>query len=313
MARATADRSEGRWALLGLIAVAFGLLVLGRDAAIERRPGPTLTADIQAPVARWLGTPFRAAETTLATAEDRRRAMEENRALREELSRLRRDNQRLRAMQARLARIEATLDLRVDGEPPVPGVTARVVSDPGSPFVRSLLLSAGAEQGVGTGDAVLSDSGLVGHIVSRGKRSARVLRLDDLNSRVAVMNPDTQARAILVGANDAPPALRFVADPEGWPDGAPVVTSGDDGLLPQGLPIGTASRVGETDVRVRLHTTGQPLDWVLVFPVRAIADASDVELTDEALEDAEDATGSAPQAGSAPASVQPLQSRTEAG
>ena len=273
MARTRADRSQGRVGLILAVVVAMGTLVVGSRSAVERRSAPLLTADIQAPVADFVGTPFRALETSLATAEDRRRALEENKALRRELTSLRRENDRLQAMRARLARLEGTLELRVNGDIPSERITARVVSDPGSPFVRSLLLAVGSRDGVAEGHAVLSDAGLVGHVVSAGQRSARVLRLDDLNSRVAVMSERSGARAILVGANNEAPSLRFASDATQWEAGDRVLTSGDDGRLPQGLPVGTLREGG----RVALDFTTAPTDWVVVIPYIAPAKADDVE------------------------------------
>ena len=273
MAQGKSDRADGRVGLLLLTLAALILLVVSRSDARERRAAPLLAADIQAPVAAYLSRPFRAVETSLADAEDRAQALEENRALRAELARLRRESQRLAAMRSRLARLEATLGITVNGDIPAERVTARVVSDPGSPFVRSYLLAAGAEHGVYPGYAVLNEAGLVGHVVSAGRRSARVLRLDDLNSRVAVMSERSGARAILAGANDGPPALRFVADPLGWETGDVLLTSGDDGRLPQGLPVGTL----EADGRIALDFATVPTDWVVVIPAVPVGDPDDVE------------------------------------
>ena len=273
MARAKSDRSEGRLGLGFLIVLAIIMLFVGRDAAKERRVTPTLTADIQAPIASFLGRPFRAIEASLNTREDRRRALEENRALRRELVATRRKIDRLAAMQTRLARLESTLNIRVNGNIPQDKIIARVVSDPGSPFVRSFLLSAGAEDGIRQGWAVVSDAGLVGHVLSVGKRSARVLRLDDLNSRIAVMSERTGARAILSGSNEGTPTLKFIADAEGWEMGDQVVTSGDGGQLPQGLLIGEVIEPG----KVALAYQAEPVDWVAVLPFEQMVDDQDVE------------------------------------
>ncbi len=273
MARAKSDRSEGRLGLVFLIVLAIILLFVGRDAAKERRATPTLTADIQAPIASFLGRPFRAIEMSLNIREDRRRALEENRVLRRELIATRREIDRLAAMQTRLARLESTLNIRVNGDIPQDKIIARVVSDPGSPFVRSFLLSAGAEDGIRQGWAVVSDAGLVGHILSVGKRSARILRLDDLNSRIAVMSERTGARAILSGSNEGMPTLKFIADAEGWDVGDQVVTSGDGGQLPQGLLIGEVIEPG----KVALAYQAEPVDWVAVLPFDHMVDDQDVE------------------------------------
>ena len=86
--------------------------------------------------------------------------------------------------------------------------------------------------------------GLYGHVIRVGKKSSRVLKLEDLNSRIAVMSKRSQSRAILIGDNSRVPVLSYVIDAADWVDGDVVITSGDDGVLPLGLPVG-AVRVAD--------------------------------------------------------------------
>lgn len=264
--------------LLLMIVLSAVLLFTQRDAATERRTTPLLASDVQAPVAAFLGAPFRKLEGAVEDVEDGRRALLENRALREELTTLRADNTRLRAQQARLIRLETILAVELTGDIPDQRITARAVSDPSSPFVRSFLIGAGRNAGIQDGYAVLSDAGLVGHVVSAGRRSARVLRLDDLNSRVAVSSERSGARAILAGANDDRPTLAFVADVDGWRAGDRVLTSGDDGRLPQGIPIGTV--LPGNRLAVALDFLEKPVDWVFVLPYEGLADPEDVDVVE---------------------------------
>lgn len=282
MARSGSNKSEGRVGLLLMIVLSAVLLFTQRDAATERRSTPLLASDVQAPVAAWLGTPFRQLEGAVADVEDSRRALQENKALRNELTHLRADNARLQAQQARLRRLETLLAVDRTGDIPDRRISARAVSDPSGPFVRSLLIASGRESGVNDGYAVLSDAGLVGHVVSAGRRSARVLRLDDLNSRVAVFSERSGARAILAGANNDRPTLAFVADPDGWRAGDRVLTSGDDGRLPQGLPVGTV--LPGDRLAVDLDFLATPIDWVFVLPYEGLADPDDVDVIETVAE-----------------------------
>lgn len=287
MARSGSNKSEGRIGLLLMIVLSAALLFTQRDAATERRTTPLLASDVQAPVAAWLGTPFRKLEGAAADIEDSRQALEENKVLRRELTLLRAENDQLQAQKARLRRLEKLLAVDRTGDIPDRRISARAVSDPSSPFVRSLLIAAGRENGVFDGYAVLSDVGLVGHVVSAGRRSARVLRLDDLNSRVAVTSERSGARAILAGANDDRPTLAFVADPDGWQAGDRVITSGDDGRLPHGLPVGTV--LPGDRLAVDLDFLAATIDWVFILPYEALANPDDVDIdaagTDQTLTD----------------------------
>lgn len=255
------------------------MLFTQSDAALERRTTPLLAGDIQAPIAAWLGAPFRRLEVAIADAEDGRHALEENKALRAELVKLRAETARLEAMRQRQIRLESLLSVDALGDIPDRRIAVRAVSDPSSPFVRSLLIGAGQSIGIKDGHAVLSEDGLIGHVVSAGRRSARVLRLDDLNSRVAVMNPRTNSRAILAGNNSDYPTLAFVADTSGWGAGDRVVTSGDDGRLPQGLPVGTVR--ADAELVVDLDFLVKPVDWVFVLPYEGVADPDDVDAEGE--------------------------------
>lgn len=278
-----------------MIVLSAILLVTQRDAAVERRTTPLLASDVQAPVAAWLGAPFRKLEGAAADIEDSRRALEENKVLREELTLLRAKNDQLLAQRARLRRLETLLSVERTGDIPDRRIAARAVSDPSSPFVRSLLIASGRDNGVFDGYAVLSDVGLVGHVVSAGRRSARVLRLDDLNSRVAVMSQRSGARAILAGANDDRPTLAFVADPDGWEVGDRVITSGDDGRLPQGLPVGTV--LPGDRLAVDLDFLASTIDWVFILPYASLATPDDVDVegseTDPLQADTADSPSSA--------------------
>lgn len=266
-----------------MIVLSAILLLTQRDAAVERRTTPLLASDIQAPIAMWLGTPFRKLEVAVADVEDSRRALEENKALRAELAGLRADMIRLEAMRHRQKRLEKLLSVDVLAEIPDQRIAVRAVADPSSPFVRSLLIGAGQTDGIAEGYPVLSEEGLVGHVVSAGRHSARVLRLDDLNSRVAVMNPRTEARAILAGENREYATLDFVADQMGWQTGDRVLTSGDDGRLPQGLPVGIVRENTGIDFVVELDFQTRPIDWIFVLPYEPVAN-------DEDLDDILDAT-----------------------
>ena len=276
MAGLGSRRSEGRIGLLLLIVLSAVLLFTQREASTERRSTPLLASDVQAPIAAWLGKPFRSLETAVEDVENSRRALLENRALRDELVTLRAENTRLVARQARLQRLESLLAVGPTGDIPDKRISARAVSDPSSPFVRSLLIGSGRNTGIRDGYPVMSDMGLVGHIVSVGRNSARVLRLDDLNSRVAVTSERSGARAILRGANNSLPALSFVADPEGWKVGDRVMTSGDDGRMPQGLPVGTV--LAGKRLSVDLDFLSKPVDWVYVMPYEGVADADDADV-----------------------------------
>jgi len=76
-------------------------------------------------------------------------------------------------------------------EPATSFVTARVIADSGSAYVRSVMVNAGHDNGVARGQAALTGEGLVGRVSEVGSRAARILLITDMNSRVPVIIEST--------------------------------------------------------------------------------------------------------------------------
>ena len=82
-------------------------------------------------------------------------------------------------------------------------VTARVIGDQGGAFVRSVLVNAGTSQGAARGQAAVTGEGLAGRVAEAGGRSARVLLITDMNSRIPILVGGARDRAVLAGADRA--------------------------------------------------------------------------------------------------------------
>jgi rod shape-determining protein MreC len=105
--------------------------------------------------------------------------------------------------------------------------------------------------------------GLVGRIAEVGDRASRVLLLTDLNSRIPVTLQGSHERAILAGDNSPRPLLAYLA-PNAKPEvGERVVTSGDGGVFPPGIPVGVIVSVGG-QVRVATSSDLSVIDYVKI-------------------------------------------------
>ena len=187
----------------------------------------------------------------------------------EDIDRLRDEVQKLKGWEARAHELERRLaDLgalaRVIDEPGFDFITGRVIADAKGPFARSVLLNAGREHGLKGGHPVVNADGLVGRVLETGVRSARVLLLSDLNSRVPVLIGDAGTRGVLIGDNSDRPKLLHLPDNARAANGDEVVTSGVGGLFPRGLRIGTVvENAGR--LKVELHARLSELDHVSVL------------------------------------------------
>ena len=215
------------------------------------------------PVLEAIARPVAAANRTIAD-------LKEFASLREENARLREENVRLLAWQTAARRLESENE-RMRGlanfreGPEASFITARIVGDSVSAYVRGALLNVGRKAGVASGQAVVTGEGLAGRIAEVGENSARVLFVTDVNSRLPVLIERTRERAILAGDNSPQLRLTLLQSVAGVQRGDRIVTSGHGGSFPVGIPIGEVVETGEgSSVRVRPFADFSRLEFVRV-------------------------------------------------
>ena len=160
-------------------------------------------------------------------------------------------------------RYEKLLNLRT--EPPIQMVTARSVSVSRGPFANNRLIDSGADRGVFFGNPVITDQGLVGRVVGVSKHVSRVLMVTDVTSHVPVMILRSDARAMMNGDGGGYPKLDFVRGHDSVRVGDQILSSGDGGIFPRGLPIGEAVKGVDNVWRVRLYSNRSPIDFVKIM------------------------------------------------
>jgi rod shape-determining protein MreC len=144
-------------------------------------------------------------------------------------------------------------------------VAARIVTDSRGPFSDTRLANAGQDKGVKPGNPVMSENGLVGRVIGVTNGASRVLLLTDIASRTPVMIERTNARAILTGDGGPNPRLDYLRGRDPIREGDRLLTSGDGGVLPRGLPVGTATRGLDGRWRVVLASDRAPIDFVRIL------------------------------------------------
>jgi rod shape-determining protein MreC len=258
-----ARQALARLTLPVLIVVSFGLMLLGKaDTLLAERARITL-ADGLVPIYAVLAAPLarmQAAITETLTLWDMR---EENDRLREENEKLRRWQSIALALDAENQRLKASLHWIPDPDPSF--VTARVVADAGGVYAKAVLLSVGPNHGIRKGEIAVDERGLVGRITEVGARTARVLLITDLNSRIPVILETSRAHAILAGTNGTRPRLLF------WPEGVVpqegerIVTSAEANAFPANLPVGSVHYTSGGAPEVEPAAMLQKLELVRIF------------------------------------------------
>ena len=264
-----------RFAYISMIAAAVGLMILGKVDVLLMDNIRAHVTDTVAPILDVLSRP----------AESVARVIDHVR----QLSALSQENDRLRESQARLLQWQAAA-LRLEAENKnlrdllnyVPGpepsfITARVIADTGGAFAHSLILNAGVRDGVAKGQAAMTGDGLVGRVAGAGSRSARILLITDLNSRIPVLVGTKRTRALLAGNNSNRPRLIHLPSGETVSAGDRIVTSGHGGAFPFGLPLGVVASISDGGIGVEPYVERNRLEYVrlLDFGLGGIVRAPD--------------------------------------
>ena len=190
-------------------------------------------------------------------------AVSENRQLKVELRDDTATRDKLAQAQLEIARLKAVLGIKTD--PPLPQVAAETISDSRGPFANTRLANAGRDKGVTEGNPVLSEHGLVGRITGVSDHVSRILLVTDAESRVPVILVRTNGRAVLTGDGGGAPKLDYLRTAVGLKEGDRVLTSGDGGVFPRGLPVGTIVKGFDGGWRVALDSDAAPIDYVQIL------------------------------------------------
>ena len=174
-----------RFALGLLVIAAFGAMLVGKADTVLVEHARVLALDLASPVLEAIARPVAVANRTIAD-------LKEFASLREENARLREENARLLAWQTAARRLENENEglrglANFREGPEASFITARIVGDSVSAYVRGALLNVGRKVGVASGQAVVTGEGLAGRIAEVGDNSSRVLFVTDVNSRLPVL------------------------------------------------------------------------------------------------------------------------------
>jgi len=230
-------RGDNRVSLAAFALLALLLLMLSRAQVNVFDRTRAEISDATAPLLTKLEAPFDGFNHWIGNLTGIFNVYSENLRLKDENARLRQWQGAAILLQGRVANYERLLHAvpRRDTS----SVLAHVIGRSGRPYLQTMILDAGKAEGVRPGEAVLDARGLIGRILVAGDHTSWVLPLKDLNSRIPVTIAPGNAQAILSGNNTSNPGIETFDPRAQIKPGDVVFTSGDGGLLPPGLPIGT--------------------------------------------------------------------------
>ncbi len=237
-----------RLTLPAMLMLSLGLVLIGRadqNFSDHLRAG---LDDLLAPAYQLVSGPVDAAEHGGGVIGHLFDMEAENEQLREQNRTLLQWQAVAMALEAQNDALKATLSYVPSPAPKF--YTGDVVADLGGVYARSVLvvLPPRANDPKALVGAIAMDGrGVAGRVVEAGSRSARVLLITDLNSRIPVALGAAGAPALMTGTNGPDPALLYWAPGQPPAEGAMVLTSAVGGAFPPGLPVGVVHYNAQND------------------------------------------------------------------
>ncbi len=182
------------------------------------------------------------------------RLQEENRALKKEVAGLRQDTIDLKELELENARLRKAIGAPVREQ--FVTVFATVIGKSVNTWQATVILDRGSKNGITTKMAVATADGLVGQVMSTTANSCLVQLIMDQKSAVGIRLQNSRATGIIEGEGENELKLNYLAKEVKTAKNEIVISSGLGGLYPQGLVVGTVSKVGQRtdglfqDVRV---------------------------------------------------------------
>jgi len=245
-----ARKSNAQLPLLIVIALAVVLVLLGKAQSGLFDRARAHATDLMAPLLQKVRAPVAGFDRWIGSIGEIFSVYEQNLKLKEENARLRQWRNVAIVLQGRVGRYQSLLHAVPD--PQMNRVLARVIGRASRPFLQTMILDAGRGNQVLPGQAVMDARGMIGRIYLTGQRTSWVILLTDLNSRIPVTIAPRNVQAMMTGDNTANPVLNLVSHTVTLHAGDQVISSGDGGLLPAGLPVGTVLPDGAGGWRVAL-------------------------------------------------------------
>ena len=186
----------------------------------------------------------------------------ENEKLKNEIDELK--NKNFETLYLRTENNELQNILQLEKESPYKVVNAKIILDKNSPYLNSVITNKGGNSGIKLGMPVLSNGNLAGRIVEVNFFSSRILLLNDLNSRIPVVVSPKGFQAILSGVGKKNPSLQYLPENFELSDKENLVfTSGKDGVLFPGIPVGKAI-LNEDEILVKLLSDPDQIKFVSI-------------------------------------------------
>jgi len=178
-------------------------------------------------------------------------------------------NNSLREFELSHVRLQSLLDFKSGLKRQV--AAAAVVGKDPSPWLKTVVIDKGTNEGVQRGMPVVTPDGIAGLITDASSSYAKVLLITDQNSAVDALTQSTRSRGIVKGEYSGKLRLDYVLRRHDIVEGDIIISSGLDGVFPKGIRVGYVHEVIKPnsgifqEVSVTPYVDFEKLEEVLVI------------------------------------------------
>ena len=144
------------------------------------------------------------------------------------------------------------------GEDERPFVVAKVIGYDATQWSKVVFINRGTDHKVEKNLSVVTDAGVVGHVIHASFKSSKVLLITDSRSAIDSLFQETRKSGITIGTGGDICEMKFVPIAAKVSVGDKVISSGLGGVFPKGLMVGTVVDIVKQD-----HELFQD---IMVFP-----------------------------------------------
>ena len=122
-------------------------------------------------------------------------------------------------------------------------IVSRVIGKEPNNWLNSLIIDKGSLDGIYINQPLMNFSGLIGKVIEVSPRSAKVLLISDVNSRVVALVQNTRDEGMLEGIGKGLCRLKYLPVDSEVQLGNIVVSAGLGGVYPKGFVVGKIESV----------------------------------------------------------------------
>ena len=256
--------AKQKFSLFFLITLSIAIITLDKLSPPIMRPVKATLNDFVYHVSVLSSQPAKLKKHIVQKLKLHYNILSENKYLKEEMEYLKKQKFNNAYLASENQILKSALDLSIiKGLEQDFSISAKVILDQSSPFLKSLLLNKGTKDVIKRGMTVFSNDYLMGTIIETNYLTSRVLLLTDLNSKIPVIIENTNINAILEGTGKKQ-NLRLGYLPENYiiEPNKIIFTSGKDGFLTAGIPVAETYISKKNKIFIRL--LGDPDQAVIV-------------------------------------------------